>query len=131
MKTTLRRDKIDAAGIRQRLGETYWKPATPLGDDGWVFDGRYIAKRIIVSFDPDSEPGVDWIHASISYGARNMIPSYADLKRLHAAVFGDGYAYQCFVPPDDHINITSNVLHLWGRHDGARVLPDFGRLGTI
>jgi hypothetical protein len=36
-----------------------------------------------------------------------------------------------FAPPSEHVNIHDHALHLWGRLDGARVLPDFGRFGTI
>jgi hypothetical protein len=67
--------------------------------------------------------GSDWVHASIARSDR--MPDYADLVHLHEAVFRDGYAYQCFVPDPMHVNIHGQALHLWGRHDGARVLPEF------
>ena len=69
------------------------------------------------------QPGVDWVHASISNTAR--MPSYADLKRMHLAVFGNGWAYQVFAPPSDHINLHEYCLHLFGRLDGKSALPDF------
>ena len=100
------------------------------GEDAWVFHGPGDMK-VIVSYDPDSEPGVEWIHASISYRISTRFPTYNDLKRMHHGIFGDGHAYQVFVPADEHINITANVLHLWGRMDGKPTLPDFGRQGTI
>jgi hypothetical protein len=50
---------------------------------------------------------------------------------LHSAVFGEGHAYQVFVPTSEHINLKENVLHLWGKADGTPALPDFGRFGTI
>lgn len=125
---TKRRDKIDAKAISERLGPNWGQP-TEFGDDGWAFEGPN--RRIFVTYDPESEPGQEWVHASIAHQAPYRMPSYGELKEMHAAVFGDGFAYQCFVPPSAHINITSNVLHLWGRLDGANVLPDFGRLGTI
>ena len=46
-------------------------------------------------------------------------------------MFPEGWAYQVFAPPWAHINIHPNALHLWGRLDGANVLPDFGSWGTI
>jgi hypothetical protein len=121
-------DRIDAKTIHRRLGRNWAKPQ-PLGEDGWYILGNGVS--IIVTLDTDSDPSAEWIHASISYKASYRIPSYADLKMLHRAVFEDGHAYQCFVPPDEHINITDNVLHLWGRADGKPALPDFGRFGTI
>jgi hypothetical protein len=124
---TERRDHIDAAAIHERLGSD-WEAPTPLGDDAWTIRGR--GKAIIVSYDPDSEPGIEWVHASIAYRDTWRIPSYSDLKQLHRSVF-NGPAYQCFVPSGEHINITSNVLHLWGRLDGQAALPNFGREGTI
>lgn len=125
--TDTRRDHIDAARIAKVLGNSWTREE--FGDDGWRFTGP--GRSILVSFDPDSEPGVDWVHASIAYHDRHRMPSYSDLKQMHAAVFEQGHAYQCFVPPGDHVNITSNVLHLWGRLDGQPALPNFGRMGTI
>lgn len=122
-----RRDHIDAKRIAKALGPDWWHEE--FGDDGWRFTG--IGRTILVSFDPDSEPGVEWVHASISYHQSWRMPTYGDLKQMHAAVFGSGHAYQCFVPPGEHVNITANVLHLWGRLDGQPALPNFGRMGTI
>jgi hypothetical protein len=132
---TLPRDRLDVRMMHKRLGQ-YWSEPEPLvidgveGEDSWLFVGPGGAK-MIVSYDQDSEPGVEWIHASMSYEGDYRLPSYMDLKRMHAAVFGDGHAYQVFVPPQNHINIRNNVLHLWGRVDGKPVLPDFGWQGMI
>lgn len=120
-------DNLDIKGIGARLGPN-WTPEE-WGRDTVRFVGPN--RTIIVSYDPDSEPGVEWVHASISYWDEWRVPTYSDLKQLHAAVFPTGHAYQAFVPPEQHINIRSNVLHLWGRFDDAPVLPNFGRLGTI
>ena len=126
--TTEPRDKIDIKLIRQRLGSPWGKPH-PLGCDAWIIDAHEM--RIIVSIDEDSEPGTDWIHASIAHREHYRMPSYSEMKQMHQAVFGGGYAYQVFTAPDDHININNRVLHLWGRYDGKPALPDFGRFGTI
>lgn len=135
---TLRRDCLDIALIHTRFGaEPYWSTPKPLvangveAEDAWWLSGPGGA-GVIVSYDPDSEPGVEWVHASIAYSQQpHRYPTYPDLKRLHYGVFGDGHAYQCFVPTDEHINITANVLHLWGRLDGKPALPNFGWAGTI
>lgn len=75
-------------------------------------------------------PDVSWLHASIYLGD-NVTPTYEDLATLHRAVFGRRrHAWQCFVPASAHVNIKQ-VLHLWGRVDGANMLPDFGALGMI
>lgn len=122
-------DAIDLSAIARRLG-SYWAAAKPLGEDSWVIDGSH--RRVIISIDLSTEPGVPWIHASISYKNAAFMPSYRDLKQLHEAVFGDGHAYQCFVPADEHVNIKGwMTLHLWGRLDGKPVLPNFGREGHI
>lgn len=128
MTEMLRRDYINADAISKRLGKPWYTPV-PFGDDGWNFEAR--DRRIFVTLDVESDSRHWWIHASIAYQDRWRIPSYSDLKQMHAAVFDNQHAYQCFVPPDEHVNITSNVLHLWGRYDGANVLPNFGRKGTI
>ena len=122
------RDNINALAIRRALGRS-WGPPYPLGDDCWVFDAP--SKRIIVSYDDMSEPGTEWVHASISHEDEHRMPSYSDLKELHQAVFGKGHSYQCFVPASEHINIRDNVLHLWGRLDGKPALPNFGQFGSI
>lgn len=135
--TELRRDLLDVAGMYERFTAdgSFWKKAAPVvmggveAADTWVFEG--VGMRVFVSYDPDSEPGVGWVHASIAYATPNRMPSYADLKRMHHGVFGDGHAYQVFAPAAEHVNIKGNVLHIWGRLDGKPVLPDFGRLGTI
>lgn len=74
--------------------------------------------------------GDDWVHASVAHA--DTMPTYTDLKALHAAVFGNGWAYQVFAAPSDHVNIHEYALHLWGRLDGKPVLPDFTEgLGSI
>jgi hypothetical protein len=125
--------RLHPLAMRRRLGRDVWSPPAPYGE-GWAFrstDRRYI----IVTYwpkdiDTDEPWDVDWVHASISRTDGEM-PSYTDLKTLHHGVFGEGHAYQLFVPAVEHINITPNVLHLWGRADGAPVLPDFGKFGQI
>lgn len=130
MTAMLRREALDTEGILARLYDKQWR-AEPYGDDSVKFHGPS-GKLIVVSFDPDSaEDGQPWVHASISNLSPQLLPSYSDLKQMARAVWPDGYCYQVFAPPGDHVNITSNVLHLWGRYDGSWVLPDFGRQGTI
>jgi hypothetical protein len=124
---------LDVQAIQKRCGPQWRHGPLIAGgieaDDAWLFEGP--GARMIVSYDVDSEPGVPWIHASFGYQLRERMPTYNDMKRMHQWVFGDGFSYQVFVPPEQHINIASNVLHLWGRHDGKPALPDFGKWGTI
>lgn len=102
---------------------------------GWYIDSRLARQtpdglrgdtRAIVSSAPYED--AEWLHASISHPDR--LPSYDELKALHRAAFV-GPAYQVFAAAADHVDIHPFTLHLWGRLDGARSLPDFGRLGTI
>lgn len=119
---------INALAVRKKLDRKTWSAPTPFGPDGWRFDRHDNTASIIVSAADWDADGI-WIHASIAY--RDHTPSYDDLVLLHRAVFGDGYAYQVFAPADDHVNIHAHALHLWGRADGARVTPDFGKIGSI
>lgn len=138
MTTAIRYDPLR---IRKALGREEWLPPEPYGPDGWWFDTREpdAYKRILVSracWDEDmgwtDAVGVQWIHASFSYPTQpDTMPTYDDLKLMHRAVFGDSYAYQVFAPQAQHVNITANVLHLWGREDGQPCLPEFGRYGSI
>lgn len=86
---------------------------------------------IVTQSEPDQfGDGTEWLHASIARIDR--MPDYADLVALKDAVFGaDREAYQVFPTADRHISIHHQALHLWGRADGHRVLPDFGAEGTI
>lgn len=130
MKQTTEReaDILDAETMVKALGFGWQKPEVH-GEDSWMLHGPN--RTIIISIDNYTEPGTPWIHASISYLAEGRIPSYSDMKQMHAVVFGDGHAYECFVPSAEHINIRANARHLWGRLDGKSVLPNFGREGTI
>jgi hypothetical protein len=124
---------IDGLQLRKRLGKAEWMVPAPWGPEGWMLkalDGNGI---VLVSAAPapdnPSEADEDlWLHASIS---RREIPSYEDLVMLHKAVWPDGWAYQLFAPPADHVNIHPRALHLWGRLDGSPALPNFGMYGTI
>jgi hypothetical protein len=122
---------VNGLRLRSVLGRKVWGVPRPYGCCGWVLDkgdGADRLARVIVTGDHLSDD-VNWIHASISYVDR--MPDYDDLKLLHAAVFDTGWAYQVFAPPSEHVNIHAHALHLFGRADGARVLPDFGRFGSI
>jgi hypothetical protein len=121
-------DVVNGLEIRKRLGAATWDVPRLMGPDGFVYRSRDGDGVIIVSGWPEPD-GVYWIHASMTRA--DGVPSYADLAMLHAAVWPAGNSYQCFVPPGDHVNIHARALHLWGRADGARCLPDFGKYGTI
>lgn len=120
---------VNALRVRKLLGVKEWFPPEQYGPDGWCFGSVDFTRSIIVSvaWMDDAE----WIHASIAYSDHTTMPTYDDLKLLHQAVFGEHYAYQVFAPPDQHVNIHSTALHLWGRVDGKPLLPEFGGLGTI
>lgn len=75
------------------------------------------------------EDGQEWLHASVARTDR--LPSYHDLTALHAALWPSGFAYQIFASDARHVSIHDRALHLWGREDGANLLPDFGIAGTI
>lgn len=119
---------LDGLAIRKRLGRDHWSIPIPFGPDGWRFDAKDHTGRIIVTAW-DHDDGHPWIHASIS--RVNVMPSYEDLKLLHAAIWPNGYAYQVFVPPSEHVNIHDRALHLWGRADGTPAFPPFSFGGSI
>lgn len=125
---------LDGLLIRRRMGRKDW--STPkqfgiTGDGGWALHNLHEHGSIIVTsgiFVADSD--TEWAHASIAFNDRD--PTYSELKRLHAAVWGDnGWAVQIFPPDSDHVNIHNHALHLWGRLDGARFTPDFAPTGSI
>ncbi|MGW6502946.1 DUF7694 domain-containing protein [Nonomuraea angiospora] len=124
----------DLAHLAKTLRRAGHRPQPPLphGPRGVavrLVDQRdlYLGSAIVTQFEMD---GAEWIHASFAW--LDHIPSYEDLTVLKAGVFGDRReAYQVFAPAARHINIHTNALHLWGRADGTRVLPDFAQAGTI
>lgn len=120
---------INALRARKILGRDDWFPAELYGPDGWCFGSCDLTRSIIASCD--RMDGVEWIHASIAYRDHTTMPTYDDLKLLHRAIFGTGFAYQVFTPPSEHVNIHETCLHLFGRSDGKPVLPEFGFQGTI
>lgn len=121
---------IPPGHLRRTFGRDQWFAPYPFGPDGW----RMVRKdegASVVATVARFEDGHEWIHASIATTAGTPMPTYEDLATLHRAVFDDRPAFQVFAPPAEHINIHPNALHLWGRLDGTRVHPDFGKHGTI
>lgn len=118
---------VDALHLRKVLGRNEWGVPQQFGPDGWrLLHNNGTTSVIVTASDFD---GVEYIHASVADS--DEMPTYWDLALLHKAVFREGYAYQVFAPPAQHVNIHPNALHLWGRVDGAPVLPEFGLAGTI
>ena len=114
---------------RAGMGPTPPEPFGPCGVSVFLRGAapRPVGKVIVTQSPMD---GDEWLHASISW--RDRMPTYDELTVLKAGVFGDRReAYQVFPPADRHVNIHAHALHLWGKADGARVLPDFGAWGTI
>ena len=117
---------LNALEIRRRMGRSNWSTPTRFGPDGWRFLALDGSGSVILTVAPQEDDGAaEWVHASVAWV--DHTPTYADLKWLHAAVFGDGWAYQLFAPPSDHVNIHEYALHLFGRLDGKPALPDFTR----
>lgn len=142
---------IDVLAIRGRLGRHLWGVPQEFGTaeefGGWLLDLKHgpttvteggltvpIEARIIISQGPqpdrEMEPALDpWVHASMSRS--DQAPTYQDMKRLHAAVWPTGWAYSVWAPSEGHVNLHETTLHLWGRPDGRKCLPNFGAMGTI
>ena len=118
---------VDIAGRIASLlpGRFTWET---FGPDGIAGTTGVPTMTVIVSV-ADHDDGTDWIHASVARPDR--LPSYFDLVALHKAIWPDGFAFQVFATDERHVNIHHRALHLWGRADGANVLPDFGAEGTI
>lgn len=113
--------------IRQELLRHYKAVGRPaeFGPDGWQYlmrtdDGEWRSMFITCA----AHEGVEWVHASLA--ASEHVPSYEEMCWMHKAIFGDGYAYQQFVPRTSHVNIHEFALHLWGRLDKSPAMPDFG-----
>lgn len=129
---------VDALRVRRVLGRKEWRPPEQIpsvsgnGQQSylWKLDRYDMCGRVLLSVDT-WEDGHEWVHASMSLGRLNRVPTYEELKLLHRAVFGDGWAYHVFAPASDHVNDHEFCLHLWGRLDGAPVLPNFAVMGSV
>jgi hypothetical protein len=119
---------VDGLRLRAMLGRDEWRAPVPWRPDGWAIVRQDRTANIIVTCRREHDDA-EWVHASISRPHR--MPDYDDLVTLHRAAFHDTWAYQVFAPRAHHINIHERTLHLWGRLDGAPVLPDFVRDGEI
>lgn len=116
--------------LKQSYGRRFWSVPEKFGPNGWLVRATDGGRSLVVTCSDVADDPTEWIHASLT-GA-NDVPSYDELKTLHRAVFRDGWAYQVFAPPSDHVNIHERALHLFGRLDGAPALPDFtGGTGLI
>lgn len=110
-----------------------WKvlDANPLG--GVVLDNTHTGRRVLLSINREAD-GEVWLHGSVSRADR-QIPTYEDLVMLHRDFMRSLLAYQLFVPPDEHYNLTTTpreILHLWAPLTGPRRTPDFrSRAGTV
>lgn len=119
-----------------RVARACWRPLRPsppawYGPTGVVLsltrDGAHAGSVIVTTASHDGE---EWVHASIAWD--DHMPDYGDLVSLRDAVFGPRReCYQVFPPASRHVSIHNFALHLWGRADGASVLPAFGAEGTI
>lgn len=121
---------VDGLRLRKIMGRALWGPPDRYGSTGWsMIRTRRTGSIMVTEVPPGMVDDHAWIHASISRA--DQLPRYDELALLHRAVFGDTHAYQVFAPAADHINLHPYALHLWGRADGTRALPDFGQFGTI
>jgi hypothetical protein len=121
---------VDGLRLRKIMGRYGWCAPARYGVDGWMMRRYDRTGSLLVSTSTYPDTPFLWTHASIAYN--DHLPTYKDLVQLHRAVWGDtGWAYQVFTPTADHIDIHEHALHLFGRADGVRVLPDFAQFGSI
>lgn len=115
---------FDPLAIRRAMNRAgdRWLAPRPHGEDGWSFVTPDRRRSLIVSCAPALDD-IEWVHASMT--GDHSVPTYAELKLLHRAIFGNGWAYQVFAPAAEHVNIHGDALHLFGRLDGKPALPDF------
>lgn len=112
-----------ARALADRFGQRPWFAPVPFGDDGWIFQSRDQKRSLIATCADYPDDPTNWIHASLT--GIDGVPTYGELKMVHQAIWGNGWAYQVFAPPKFHVNIHSRALHLFGRADGKPALPDF------
>lgn len=90
-----------------------------------VTGGRWYSSDVVMAVivTTDRRGGIDWLHVSVS--GREGIPSRADMAAVKAHFIGDDRdAVEYWPPAEGYVNHHPNVLHLWARADGQRILPD-------
>jgi hypothetical protein len=110
------------------MGRDHYSIPTEFGPDGWQMRCGCASIHTVIVTCAQYDDGNEWVHASVA--TTNGLPTYGDLVDLHRAVWGEGFAYQQFVPARLHVNIHRFALHLYGRLDGQPVLPVMDQ-GTI
>lgn len=126
----------DALGFRFSILEkrAIDGPQLQLSDEA-IVERHWVIGSVIVSEANGKlygdDPDVWWLHASMAYTIDRQPPTHAEMSALKAAVFGPKrYAYSVWPAEADHVNYHPNALHIYGRRDGARLLPDF-RIGGM
>ena len=111
------------------LDEAVALVVTPLGwdrfhegaDGGWF---RHTGLGLKAASTVREIDGVWWRHTSVTrYDGR--MPRHLDVAFIKREFHGDGYAYGVHPPKAKYVDIHSRCLHVWGRLDGAPVLPEF------
>lgn len=74
-----------------------------------------------------ADVGQGWDHVSVSLETRT--PTWEEMEHVKRLFFKDHeVAYQLHVPPNDHINIHPNCLHLWRHRFKSIPLPPKDRV---
>lgn len=63
-----------------------------------------------------------WIHVSVSLPTR--LPSWIEIKKVHADFIGDNIAIQVMPKHKDYVNVHPYCLHLWSPLSGTTALPN-------
>ena len=102
-----------ADGRALRFGDMKTMPAGPNGEpvrvQFWYGPGGL---RMACSLDPTDAWG-PLLHASVSYEDVRKDPSWADLRAVKDALFGDVDACMVLPKREDYVNLRENCFHLW------------------
>ena len=102
------------------------RPKSSRDPEGGLWGTSQISERPylkIVASAQVEDDGELWYHVSLS--REDRVPCYHDIQYVKQIFMGDRLALQLFVPKAEHININSNVLHLWSCLSKKPALPDF------
>ena len=66
--------------------------------------------------------GEGWDHVSVSLS--NRCPNWLEMEHVKRAFFeAHETAMQLHLPPEDHISVHPNCLHIWRPNDGRCSIP--------
>lgn len=101
--------------------------------DGWsprVLQPVWLRGRLRILASAEHHGGDTWLHVSVSRDD-GKLPTWANLCAVRRMFFAPSACVVQVLPPESEHFTLAEVLHLWERRTGARLVPDLRRFDPI